>query len=930
MDKVDHARRIIDRKALAEKLAALADEHEPQGEAQRREALLLFKAALAAGREELKRRLEAGEDGPANAQARAYLIDQILRAAYDFVVAQVYPLPNPTSEERLAVVAVGGYGRGELAPFSDIDLMFLFPYKPPAWGEQAVEWLLYLLWDLGLKVGHSTRSVEDALRLAHTDHTICTALLEARAIYGDESLFAELRRRFAKEVQGKGGAFVEAKLAERNARHQRLGDTRYLVEPNLKEGKGGLRDLHTLFWIAKFAYRVDDLGELAAKGVLTAEELRQFHEANAFLWTVRCHLHTIAGRAEERLSFDMQLRLAERLGFKDEGGVRGVERFMKRYFLVAKDVGDLTRIICAAIEDEHRKKPLFSLPRFRLGRTRLAGFQVERGRLRVADREAFRKDPAALIRLFRVAQEHELDIHPDVLRQVRRSLDLIDDKLRADAEANRLFLETLMWSKGPEIALTRLNEAGVFGRFVPEFGRVVAQMQHDMYHHFTVDEHTIRAVGVIAAIERGDLKTEIPLASRVIHEIHSRRVLYLAVFLHDIAKGRGGDHSVLGAETAMTFCPRFGLSEAETEVVAWLVRHHLAMSSIAFKRDLGDPKTVADFVGLVKEMERLRLLLCLTVADIRAVGPNVWNGWKAQLLRELYWRAEERMTGGHTAEGRDKRVAATKAGLRERLADWPAEEAERVVARLPANYWLSNTLDTQLRHAELMRQADRDGAPLAVDRRIDPARGITEITIYTEDHPGIFMRIAGAMAVSGANIVDARIVTTLDGKALDTFIIQDATGGAFDRPDRLARLVAAIEQTLAGRMIPHRLLAEGKAPVGRSQAFEVAPVVIVDNRLSNTATVIEVSGHDRRGLLHDLTRALYDLNLSIVSARIATYGERAADTFYVRDIFGLKVEHEGKIAAIRARLLKALAEPGAKSEKRRAHPRDEAADQPPA
>jgi len=911
MTEIIDQRAIIDRRTLAGRLAEIVADLDPQAAEIRTLVLTALKEALLTGRRELRRRLEAGDDGPSNTRARAFLIDQLLRAAYDFTIEHVFPATNPTKAERLAVIAVGGYGRGELAPHSDIDLMFLFPYKAPPWGEQVVEYLLYLLWDLGLKVGHSTRSIDDAIRLAKADMTICTALLEARPIYGEDALFEELRRRFVKEVQGaSGSAFVEAKLKERDDRHQRMGDSRYVVEPNLKDGKGGLRDLHTLFWIAKFVYRVADPAQLVDKGVLSPTELRHFNQAHQFLWRVRCHLHELAGRGEERLTFDMQPRLAERLRYRSHAGSRGVERFMKHYFLIAKTVGDLTRIICAAIEDQNRKKPLFTLPRFRLGRTKLDGFIVEKGRLRLASDDAFSKEPVALLRLFHVAQKHSLDIHPNALREVRRNLLRIDAKLRAEPEANRLFMDMLTSERDPEITLRRLNEAGVFGRFVPDFGRVVAQMQHDMYHHYTVDEHTIRAIGILAEVERGDLREELPLASEIIHQVLSRRVLYLSVLLHDIAKGRGGDHSVLGAEVAMRLGPRFGLSDAETETVAWLVRWHLAMSNVAFKRDLDDGKTIADFAAQVQSPERLRLLLCLTVADIRAVGPGIWNGWKAQLLRELYWRAEESLSGGHATEGRRARVEAKRAALREKLGAWSEEERERMIARHAESYWLSTSSDVHQRHAEFMRKADVDGRNIGIDRRIDAFRSVTEILVYTDDHPGLFMRIAGAMAVSGASIVDAKIFTTQDGKALDTFFIQDATGGPYDRPDRLDRLVDAIQQTLSGKMVPHRVLADRKALPSRFDTFAVQPRVLIDNKISNTNTVIEVNGRDRAGLLYDLTRALYDLNLSITSAHIATFGERAVDTFYVRDVFGLKIEHEGKLVRIRERLMIALKGPG--------------------
>jgi len=907
-------RAIVDRRELGERLAALAEES--AGGAPGREAVLpLFKATLAGGRDEVRRRLEAGAHGPEITHALSFLVDQLIRTAFDFAAQRVYPLSNPTKSERMAIVAVGGYGRGELAFHSDVDLLFLFPYKPPPWGEQVVEWLLYLLWDLGLKVGHATRSIEECVRLAKADATIRTAMLESRLIYGDQPLYLDFRKAFGKLLGSGTKDFIDAKLAERDERHRRMGDSRYVVEPNVKEGKGGLRDLHTLFWIAKSHYRVDSIAALADKHVFTPSELRQFAQAHDFLWTVRCHLHALSGRAEERVTFDRQTEIARRLGYADRPGSRGVERFMKHYFLVAKNVGDLTRIFCAALEAQHARRPRLRLLGFGVGARKVDGFVVESGRLGLAKGDSLERNPRAALRLFHVAQTHGFDVHPDMLRDIRRNLRLVDG-LRADAEANRLFLEIMTSPRDPETALRRLNEAGVFGRFVPDFGRVVAQMQYDMYHSYTVDEHTIRAIGVLSALERGELAKDMQLPSEVVREVLSRRVLYVAVLLHDIAKGRGGDHSVLGEAVADKLCPRLGFDPSETETVAWLVRNHLAMSNVALKRDVDDPRTVLDFARLVQSPERLRLLLCLTVVDIRAVGPQVWNAWKGQLLSELYWRAEEALRGGFATEGREARIRARQDALRARLVDWTADAVDRYLARHAKSYWLSADVDSQERQARLFAEAEAAGRALAIAHRIDPGRGVTEVTVLAEDHPGLFARIAGAMAVSGANIVDARIATTLDGKAIDGFVIQDAAGGPFDRPEKLQRLEAAIEQTLTGRIVPAKVLEERRRKaLVRPHAFAVAPRVLIDNRSSASNTVIEINGRDRPGLLHDITRALYDLSLSISSAHIATYGERAVDTFYVRDLFGLKIDHEGKLRRIEERLLKAIEDPDIRGHK---------------
>ena len=772
MGTIVRQRDIIDRRQLSEELSAVARRvRSPNPD---RAALVpALKAALAKGRAEIRRRFEEKGDGAAVIREQCFLMDQLIRALFDVVTGELYPLANPTSGERLALVAVGGYGRSELAPYSDIDLVFLLPYKQTPYTEQVVESLLYSFWDLGLKVGHATRSVEDCLRHARSDLTIRTSLIEARYLWGDEALFSELKRRFDTEiVRGTAAQFIEAKLAERDQRHRRGGDSRYKLEPNVKEGKGGLRDLHTLFWLAKYIYRIEDVAKFVDLGVLSAEESQRFSRAQKFLWTVRCHLHYLAGRAEERLTFDLQTEIGQRMGYTDHAGSRGVERFMKHYFLVAKDVGDLTRIFCAILEADQQRKRRLSWVRWGIGRRGLEGFIIDGERLTIPSEDFFEKDPTALVRLFHMAQRTELDIHPRALRRAGQSLRLIDAALRENPEANQLFLEILTSRKDPEAALRRMNEAGVLGRFIPDFGRVVAQMQYDMYHHYTVDEHTLFAIGILHKIETGQLKDEAPLSSVLFPTIISRRALYLAALLHDVAKGRGGDHSVLGEGIALKLGPRLGLSAEETETVAWLVRWHLLASSTAFKRDIGDPRTIDDFVALVQSPERLKLLLILTSADIRAVGPQVWNGWKAALLRDLYERAVEVMSGGLIAEPRAARIAAAQAAVREKLPDFTeAEFAAFIKAGYPY-YWLSFDAEIHARHARLMREAQASGAPLVVEKRVDAKRAVTEITLYTADHPGLFSRIAGALAVSGANIVDARIMTMSNGMALDIFWVQ--------------------------------------------------------------------------------------------------------------------------------------------------------------
>jgi [protein-PII] uridylyltransferase len=900
-DPVSNRRAIIDRRAIADALA--------QGMAMRegfapRRALLLetLQNALAAGRAELQRRLH---DTPAKglelAQAQSFLIDQIMRLLFDAVLGDLYPPTNRTASERLTLVAVGGYGRGQMAPHSDIDLMFLTPWKQTGWGEQAIETMLYLLWDMGLKVGHSTRSLDEMIRMAKSDITIRTALLEARFVWGDQPLFDEASARYRKEVvAGTARAFTAEKLAERDARHLRMGDSRYVVEPNLKEGKGGLRDLHTLYWIGKYAYQVETVAELVDKGLLTALELRQFRRAEGFLWSVRICLHDLTGRAEERLTFDVQRELATRLRYAERGSLSAVERFMRHYFLMAKTVGDLTGLFLAHL-DESVARPSW-LPALTRRPARLNGFTLRRGQIGVPDDGFFRADPVRLLELFAFADKERLAIHPLAMRQAARDAILVDERVRRDRRANQLFLDVLTSRNDPERVLRWMNEAGVFGRFVPDFGRVVAQMQYDMYHHYTVDEHTIRAIGLAARIESGVLKEDHPQGVRLAQQLVSRRVLYVAVLLHDIAKGRGGDHSDLGAEIALRLCPRLGLTAAETETVAWLVKHHLLMSRTAFKRDLNDFKTILDFAETVASPERLRLLALLTVVDIRAVGPGVWNNWKGQLLRDLYDASEEVLRLGHKYKGRSERIAAKQEGLAAALG-WDGHRFGGYARRFADSYWIAEAPEVLAGNAALIADADAQRLPLAIACTPDAASGTTLVSIYAADHPGLFYRIAGAISLGGANILDARIHTTRDGQAIDNFVVADPIGRPFAEPDQLDRLKRAIEDVLTGKIRLADRLAARPLARRRAEVFKVEPNVLIDNKASNRYTVVEVNAADRPALLYGLTNALFQSRVTIHSAHIATYGERATDTFYLTDLTGQKIDNAARLKTLERRLL---------------------------
>lgn len=850
------------------------------------------------------------------AQTLSNLTDAVVRAIHDAVVWRLYPNDNPSTGEQLAVVATGGYGRGTMAPGSDIDLLFLLPYKQTAWSESVVEGMLYVLWDLKLKVGHATRSVEECLREARADMTIRTALLEARYLFGTRILYEELVTRFDAElVVGSAAEFVEAKLRERDMRVSKAGTSRYLVEPNVKDGKGGLRDLNTLFWIAKYTYRVRDQLELVSAGLFTPEEYALFERCDEFLWRVRCHMHFVTKRAEERLSFGLQPRIAERFGYEPRGGLSGVERFMKAYFRIAKDVGDLTAIVCAELEARHAKRtPVLDRwigrfrDRFRATAMEAEDFWIDHGRVNLRAEDAFERDPVNLIRLFWLADRHNLAIHPDAKRLANRSLRLVNPSLRVDPEANRLFVEILTSRNAPEEALREMNEAGVLGRFIPDFGRIVAMMQFNMYHHFTVDEHLLRTVGVLADIESGRVQETYPLVSRLVHTIHNRMALYVAILLHDIAKVRPEDHSIAGAAIAEKLCPRFGLNQAETETVRWLVEHHLLMSMTAQSRDLSDAKTIERFAASVQSLERLKLLTILTVADITAVGPGVWTAWKGTLIRTLYDETEVYLSGGHSEIARTDRVRLVQMGLREQLPGWASEEFDAYAARHSQAYWLKVDGTRQLKNAIFLRDVVRDGRTSATDVALDPVRGVTEITIYSPDHPRLLAIVTGACAAAGSNIVDAQIFTTTDGFALDTIFISRAFERDEDELRRTKRITAAIERALKGEIRIADLVAD-KHPTAstRAKTFPVPPDVIIDNALSSRETVVEITGLDRPGLLYELTTAFSRLSLNITSAHVATFGERAVDVFYVTDLTGTRVTQPDRQAAIRSAVMDVFA-----------------------
>jgi [protein-PII] uridylyltransferase len=840
------------------------------GEEPRAAITALLREGFDADRAKLARRMEGSIDGAAAARLYSAAADSLLIQLWRVATELIFPHKT----DRLCLLAVGGYGRGVLAPFSDLDLLFLRPgIGTSNRASSVIEFVHYVLWDLGLKVGSSSRSVSETLDLARSDMTVRTTLLEARVLVGDQALGDGLMKRFREEVKkADPRPFIAAKMEERDLRLNKTGAVRYRVEPHVKDGKGGLRDLNTLFWIARSLDPDSERGKLALEGLLTAREMRSFRTAIGFLWKVRIHLHLVAGRAEERLTFDFQPELARRMGWRGRGDELAVERFMRRYFQVAREVGGLTRAVSAQLEAREQKKAqglardlvrLFN-PRKKI-RLAFEGLAVERGRLTVRRPEVLDEDPVRLLTLFAEADRLDMDLHPDAFTAVVRSLPSITPQMRRDPRATETFLAILAKGARPYRVLSIMNETGLLGRFIPEWGRIVGQTQFNMYHVYTVDEHTLQAVGIINDIARGKLVADHPASTKIIHQIMDLEVLMLAMLLHDV--GKGGDRGQLedGAYASRRACERLGLDPRRIELVIWLVRNHLLMSDYAQKRDVSDPSTVRTFAELVGDLERLRMLMVLTVADIRAVGPGVWNGWKGQLMRALF-EATEALFRGDNIQRDDP------------LSDYPA----------------------------LVERARFAGAAVEALAPETALESTARVAVAALDRPGLFADLAATLSMAGADVVGARLATAMDGTALDVFEIQDGSGGPYGRsePRRLAILVKALER--AALKGARTSAIEGPRVSARRAVFDVRPVVRIDTEAGSSAVVVEVSGADRPGLLADLARTISRHGFSTRSAHVASFGERAVDGFYITETDGKKPTDKKRLEALKADLLAVL------------------------
>ncbi|MEM9599622.1 MAG: [protein-PII] uridylyltransferase [Pseudomonadota bacterium] len=888
----------IDADALRQKLTAAAGGNESRAVVMRilDEAL---KSAMVTARERFSRgRL----DGLETARLISAVHDDIVMALWDYATTHEVRASNPTESERIALCAVGGYGRSEMAPFSDLDLLFLTNDKKLSpYVERLTEYVLYMLWDLGLKVGHAVRTVDQSIKLAKEDQTILTALLDLRVLRGDLPLASELYTRFRREItKGSGRAYIAGKLSERDERHAREGNSRYVIEPNIKEGKGGLRDLHVLYWIARYLDRDGQLvdpqraDDYVGMDLFDAAAATRFRRAADFLWRARHNLHWMTGRPSETLSFDRQVELCRLMGHASGPVEIAVERFMREYFTNAKEVGALTRIACAKLEARRAIKipSLYSLMPGSSRNLKNPNLTITTGRLNFKDPLEIKNDPGVILQLFETAGRRNLDIHPDALSAINFRRNLIDSDFRRSPDNAALFRRLLLSAKAPAATLRLMNEAGVLGRYLPEFGGIVARTQFNMHHAYTVDEHTLRLVDQADNLFDGRMEDDVPGPTGVAQQLSrdEREIIMLACLLHDTGKGQG-DQCIEGAQLSRKACRRLGLPRDMVDTVAWLVRSHLDMSEVAQRRDISDPQTIDDFAALVGSQSRLRLLYVLTVCDIRSVGPGVWNDWKGTLLQSLYLTTRDYLEGRADLD-RPARAASLFEQLLDRLNPDLAARVEPVLARLGPNYWLSFEMADLTRHARFidkrLEQGGDDGRVLeGVHTRVDRPHDATELWVLCSDRKGLFADLAHVIASCGASVAGARLHTgpvDPDGSAqvFNVFYLQNADGRAFGSRNESSRITlmkraeSVLHRSNVRLSIP--------TPIGsrRADAIPVVPLVRFSDSAQGDVTIVEVEGRDRPGLLSALAAVLRDHDLDVLSAHIEGLGEKAVDAFYVR------------------------------------------------
>ncbi len=872
-----------------------------RAERRRRLRLELLRQHLTSNVDFLRAAHLGGASGQQSVQAYAAFMDSFLTTIYRLALDDARKeglAPAP-----MVLVALGGYGRGELHPLSDLDLMVIFDGEMGPVVQRATQGLLYTLWDLGLQVGHAVRSLPDCLAMARTDFPSRTSMQQARYLIGDRRLFNRFRKILAENVYRKDFAqFLETTMAERDQRYRKFGGSPYIGEPNVKESAGGLRDIHTAMWLASTKFGTRTLRELTDKRLITDRERGSADAALTFLWRVRNELHFLSGHKNDVLSRDIQPQIAKNFGYVADDVSLAVEKFMRDYYLHARVIHRVSkRLIARCRETLSRPKPV----QRRLRQEALAdGLFVLDGSLHLvdADGRAFREDPTRLMKVFWHSHQLGFDLGIDVERAIEESLDLIDDGFRRSPEVRDLFLAICRnWGR-TALTLREMHELEVLGRYLPEWGALTCLVQYDVYHRFTADQHSLLAVENLEALAPGQT-AEAEGIAEVLNEVARPDLLMLGMLLHDIGKGKGHGHVAKGIPLIHELTARIGLPAEDADAAILLVAHHLTLSHIAQRRDIHDPKTVASLASVVGTPERLRMLYLLTFADMRAVGPGVMTGWMARILWEVYTRTLASLTGGKLERPSRETVA-------ERVAEEAGGSRGSAVAHLAMmsdRYLITTSAQRIAAHLRLIERLEED--VVATELFHHPDLGSTELVIGTKDVPGLFSLIAGTLAAEGINILSAQIHTRADGIALDTFQVNDPFGEAVTEDARWRRTLSALRRVRRGEQTVEELLAARRSGRPGSETVAGPPKIAVDNQLSDTHTVVEVKCPDRVGLLYLVTRTFQSLGLDIGSARIATEIEQAYDTFYVTDRQGRRVEDPAQMDRLRDALEDALLKP---------------------
>ncbi len=862
----------------------------------------ILRDACDQGREWLHGQFHAGRDIGELLQLRAALVDEVLRLVWSRF---------EWNEDRIALLAVGGYGRGELHPHSDIDLLILLDESAEEQNE-SIEGFLRLLWDIKLDVGHSVRTVAECRTAAGNDITICTTLMETRLIAGSAGLRTRMQGALTPEQLWPSGEFFRAKWDEQKARHAKYADTEYNLEPNVKGSPGGLRDIQTISWIALRHYGIGDPEALRAFDFLTEDELHILLRGREFLWRVRYALHMVTGREEDRLLFDHQRELARLFGFEDSDMRLAVEQFMQRYYRAALAIAQLNEVLMQHFDQVilHSDAPedVVDLN---------SRFQVRNGYIEVKNDDVFRESPSALLELFLLcAQDERIEgVHAATIRLAREHRDLIDADFREDPRNRRLFMDILRSPHKLALQLRRMNRYGILGRYLPEFGRIVGQMQHDLFHIYTVDAHTLEVVKNMRRLLYPEHQERFPVTSRVAARLPKIELLYIAGLYHDIAKGRGGDHSELGAVDAREFCEKHGVNEQDTDLVVWLVEQHLLMSGTAQRKDISDPEVINEFAATVGSQTYLDYLLCLTVADINATNPTLWNAWRGSLLRQLYTETRRALQRGLDNQvGKDEAIIETQRRAREQLEDrgFIAEEVEALWAEAGEDYFLREQVSDIVWHTEAIAQHYDKSIPLVLVKADSTLQhdAATQIFIHARNQDYLFSVVTAALEQLNLSIHDARLYNAVDGMAMDTFFVLDESGASIAHDgQRLQEIVDFLTRTLTDRDRFPELVARRTPRQVRLFAVPTETSLSVDT--ARGVSVLEVITPDRPGLLARIGRIFFDYGIVLQAAKITTLGERVEDVFFITDTAGEPLEDPELVAQIRGALCKELDEQAA-------------------